>query len=59
MGIVPASIVRDAGSQLAVAPAMVHEAQDIADGSAGREIVARRARHTDHAPPRPTLPLRI
>ena len=59
MGIVPASIMRDAGSQLAVAPASVREVQDAADGSAGRGIVARRARHIDHAPPRPALPLRI
>jgi hypothetical protein len=59
MGIVPASIMRDAGSQLAVAPAIVHEVQHAADGSAGRETVARRTRLTNHAPPLLILALRI
>ena len=59
IGVLPASIVRDGGSHTAVAPAVVRETSDLAAVAAGRALVARQARLTNHAPPPPALPLRI
>ena len=60
MGVVPASIVRDAATPLATAPAIVVAIFDSAvQDSARRHIVVTRARLTGHAPPPLILPLRI
>ena len=60
MSTVQASIVRDAGLYAAVPLPIVRGVIDIAaDAAAGRDIVSTQARLTGHAPPPPTLPLRI
>jgi hypothetical protein len=60
MGVVPASVMRDAASQAAMAPAIVRAVFDsAAEHNPGLNVVAPHARLTAHAPPLLTLPLRI
>lgn len=59
MGSVPASIVRDAAMQLAVAPAILRSLSEMSDPGVSRELSSTHARLTGHAPPPLALPLRI
>src|SRR5688500_1089682 len=55
----PASTVREASYQVAVAVIILPDFDDAAGASIARDNVPLRTRHTDHAPPLPALPLRI
>jgi hypothetical protein len=60
MGVVPASVVRDAASQVAVPPAIARAIVDsAAEHIPARTVNATHARLTGHAPPPAVLPLRI
>jgi len=59
IGSVPASIMRDGGLQIAVAQAIVRGVDIVTDADATRDIVVRQERLASHAPPLPTLRLRI
>jgi hypothetical protein len=55
----PASTVREASYQVAVAVIIRPRFDDAASPSSAGDIVPLRTRHTNHAPPLPALPLRI
>ena len=60
MGVVPASIVRDAAPHLAIAPAIVLAVFDsAAQHNSGPHVAATHARLTGHAPLPLALPLRL